>query len=139
VLINDAYNANPLSMTEAIKAFCTAYAIKRKIVVLGTMKELGPIAEEEHYKLGKFLASEPIEQIYWIGDFGEDIQRGVSENPAAKEKMHLFDSPGALAEALVKELKDPCAIFFKASRSNEFEKIVQAVSDRYAAHHKGLE
>ena len=55
-VINDAYNANPLSMRAAITAFASNEKLERKWLVLGDMLELGECARSEHIALGNFVA-----------------------------------------------------------------------------------
>jgi UDP-N-acetylmuramoyl-tripeptide--D-alanyl-D-alanine ligase len=131
VLINDAYNANPQSMRESVKAFVTMYAIKRKIVALGSMNELGDTTEAEHYALGEFLATQPIEKVYWFGKHGEIVKKGMADHFAAKNKVQVFESRSDLLSELIGELDESCAVLFKASRSNEFELLVEAVKEGY--------
>ncbi|MFH1282914.1 MAG: UDP-N-acetylmuramoyl-tripeptide--D-alanyl-D-alanine ligase [bacterium] len=131
VLINDAYNANPKSMRESILAFATMFAIKRKVVVLGTMNELGKASMQEHYDLGKVLASQALDKIFWYGEFGEYVAKGFCDQFSSSDRIKIYDSHHELVDALVKELNNPCAMLFKASRLNKFEEIVEAVKDRY--------
>ncbi|MCU1449843.1 MAG: UDP-N-acetylmuramoylalanyl-D-glutamyl-2,6-diaminopimelate--D-alanyl-D-alanine ligase [Acidimicrobiales bacterium] len=51
LVINDAYNANPASMTEALKALAHVPA-RRRIAVLGPMLELGDLSDDEHARVG---------------------------------------------------------------------------------------
>lgn len=58
-LINDAYNANPISMSAAIDAFLALPAPtpdSRRHLAVGPMLELGPIAADAHQELGRHLA-----------------------------------------------------------------------------------
>ncbi len=55
-VVNDAYNANPESMAAALKAARWMARDARLIAVLGHMAELGPIAGEEHERLGELAA-----------------------------------------------------------------------------------
>ncbi len=59
VILNDAYNANPSSMAEAIKALGQLEG-KRKIAMLGDMLELGDFSEEAHREIGHLLAERGI-------------------------------------------------------------------------------
>lgn len=56
VLINDAYNANPASMTDSALAFMRAYQGWTKILVLGEMRELGQRSGELHGQVGAAIA-----------------------------------------------------------------------------------
>jgi UDP-N-acetylmuramoyl-tripeptide--D-alanyl-D-alanine ligase len=53
-LIDDAYNANPMSMRAALDALAAAACRGRRIAVLGDMLELGPTAEQYHREIGAY-------------------------------------------------------------------------------------
>lgn len=65
-LIVDAYNANPTSMTAALHNF-KAMKGDRKVVILGDMKELGHVSEEEHQKIADFVAEMNLYSAFLIG------------------------------------------------------------------------
>jgi UDP-N-acetylmuramoyl-tripeptide--D-alanyl-D-alanine ligase len=56
LVLNDAYNANPVSMAAALRSLA-ALPARRRIAVLGTMAELGAIADDEHAKVAQLAAS----------------------------------------------------------------------------------
>jgi UDP-N-acetylmuramoyl-tripeptide--D-alanyl-D-alanine ligase len=55
-LIDDAYNANPMSMRAALDALAATESSGRRIAVLGDMLELGPTAERYHREIGRHAA-----------------------------------------------------------------------------------
>lgn len=65
-VISDVYNANPLSMEEAVKELVRLRK-KRAIAVLGDMLELGSYAEEAHRKLGRWMAGLPVDIFVAVG------------------------------------------------------------------------
>jgi UDP-N-acetylmuramoyl-tripeptide--D-alanyl-D-alanine ligase len=52
LVLNDAYNANPISVAAALRALAALDA-RRRVAVLGTMAELGAVADEEHRAIGE--------------------------------------------------------------------------------------
>jgi UDP-N-acetylmuramoyl-tripeptide--D-alanyl-D-alanine ligase len=56
VVLNDAYNANPISMAAALRALAAVQA-RRRVAVVGTMAELGAVADEEHRAIADLAAS----------------------------------------------------------------------------------
>jgi UDP-N-acetylmuramoyl-tripeptide--D-alanyl-D-alanine ligase len=56
-LIDDAYNANPMSMRAALDALGGSDGAARRIAVLGDMLELGPVAEAYHREIGRYAST----------------------------------------------------------------------------------
>ncbi|MBU2615333.1 MAG: UDP-N-acetylmuramoyl-tripeptide--D-alanyl-D-alanine ligase, partial [Elusimicrobia bacterium] len=119
LLINDAYNANPDSMRQAISYFVEGYPGKKKIVVIGDMLELGKYAENEHKLLGDFLAGLPLENIYLYGN----MMKQVKENSKLKNVRHFNDQEGLLS-VLKRKLNKNTVVLFKASRGMGLEKTI---------------
>ena len=56
LVINDCYNANPLSMRAALDDLASQHAEGRRVAVLGDMLELGPAEREHHREIGAYAA-----------------------------------------------------------------------------------
>ncbi len=82
VILDDCYNANPISTNAAIDVL--TMAIGRKVAVLGTMGELGSDEEQLHFNTGVYAAKQGINLVCGIGRLGRAIAEGASG----------FDSPG---------------------------------------------
>jgi UDP-N-acetylmuramoyl-tripeptide--D-alanyl-D-alanine ligase len=67
VLVNDAWNANPVSMRAALEHLVTVAAGRRTVAVLGEMAELGDYAPEAHAEVGRALAETGIDEVVAIG------------------------------------------------------------------------
>ncbi len=76
-LIVDAYNANPSSMQAALKNFAliTPPADKTKMLILGDMKELGAISDQEHQRVIELLQQLGFADVWLVG------QNFISQNP----------------------------------------------------------
>jgi UDP-N-acetylmuramoyl-tripeptide--D-alanyl-D-alanine ligase len=62
LVLNDAYNANPISVAAALRSLAALDA-RRRLAVLGTMAELGAVADEEHRAIGALATSLGIDVI----------------------------------------------------------------------------
>ncbi len=71
-LIIDAYNANPTSMKAMLEFFSKIKSDLPKAVILGEMKELGPIANREHRKMLEYLREQSFDKIYLVGSVFTD-------------------------------------------------------------------
>jgi UDP-N-acetylmuramoyl-tripeptide--D-alanyl-D-alanine ligase len=74
-IILDAYNANPSSVNHALKHFLALEGDRGKVIILGDMLELGKIAEEEHLKVVRELASESGIQVALVGSLFREAFR----------------------------------------------------------------
>jgi len=77
-LINDAYNANPVSVGAAIDELRAIPSDGRRILVLGDMFELGEYAARLHRQVGRRAARAGIDTIWAIGEYAEEVARGAA-------------------------------------------------------------
>ncbi len=126
VVLNDAYNANPSSMIESIKALGQLEG-KRKIAILGDMLELGSYAEEGHSAVGKVLGTEQYAAVYTIGEYGAIIGKVASETGVPI--VGHYDSLMELAIAYNQERQKGDVILVKGSRGMKMEKIVNLLGE----------
>jgi UDP-N-acetylmuramoyl-tripeptide--D-alanyl-D-alanine ligase len=67
LVINDCYNANPLSMRAALDDLASQHAEGRRVAVLGDMLELGPAEREHHREIGAYAASAGVDLLVTVG------------------------------------------------------------------------
>ncbi len=120
VLIDDSYNANPTSMRAALESFGRVTA-KRRITVLGDMAELGAFSEDAHRDLGVQLKKSAVDAVYWFGENGRLVERGLR---GGKKKFASYSSLDDLAADLEKELSVGDAVLVKASRACHLDEVV---------------
>lgn len=121
IVINDAYNASPDSMEAALEVLKN-YQGKRKIAVLGTMKELGEEAFNAHKRVGNYAKKCGIDLLFTTGDFNEAFREGFE-----KENIFTFHIREELLNYLSTIIEDGDVILVKASRSMKFEDIVSGI------------
>lgn len=78
IVINDAYNASPMSMSAAIDTLVEV-APQRKVAVLGDMLELGDVAVAAHQQIGEKLAKCQIDLVVTVGELASHIAKAASE------------------------------------------------------------
>jgi len=121
-VINDAYNASPLSTHAAIDTLGTV-AKGRKVAVLGDMLELGDMAEAAHTRVGEALADAGVRVVVTVGE--------TARNIAAAALAGGVDVAVACAghaeaeEALRKLLRPGDTVLVKGSRGMKMEKILE--------------
>ncbi|MBN1622615.1 MAG: UDP-N-acetylmuramoyl-tripeptide--D-alanyl-D-alanine ligase [Endomicrobiales bacterium] len=121
-VINDAYNANPSSMRESILSLVKTFPDRDKVLVLGDMLELGKKTEEEHLKLGEFLNTQPVIQIYLYGVLMEKTFLSLKGAP-----VKYFKQKKDLIEELRNLSLQNSVVFFKASRGVKLEQVIEKV------------
>jgi len=129
LVIDDCYNANPLSMSRMLDAAAEISNGKPFYCMLGAMGELGSISEEEHEKLGVRLAAIKPDAIFWKGPYFEQVKKGLDRGRYAGPVWQVKDASAFL------EAMDTCehgngSIIFKGSRANHLETFVSAFLQR---------
>jgi UDP-N-acetylmuramoyl-tripeptide--D-alanyl-D-alanine ligase len=127
MLIDDCYNANPMSMRAALddlKETAAAAGARRKVAVLGDMLELGPDERRFHREIGEYADARGVDVLVTVG-------------PLAAAMADAFDgesypvADAAEAAALVPEILAPGdAVLVKASRGIGLELVCRALGAR---------
>lgn len=116
-IINDCYNASPDSMRAALDVLKNRTG-KRKIAILGTMRELGDESSRAHRIVGEY-AKETADILITTGEYVHDYKAGFGE-----ENIIIYDSKEELINNICEIVKDEDVILVKASRGAKFEEIV---------------
>ena len=126
-VINDAYNANPVSMKAGIDVLADVGS--RKVCVLGDMLELGHSSDAYHYEVGAYAAAKGIDLIICVGAASKHIHAGVTENIQEGISCLYYSDQ----ERLIADINDlTCegdTILIKASRGMQLEKTVAQLMD----------
>ena len=125
-VIDDCYNANPVSMKASIDVLATAEG--RKIAVLGDMGELGENEKKLHYEVGEYLAKKEIDVLFCAGELSEEIAKAAQKESKTCE-VYYFKTRDALLEQLLPFLKTGDTVLVKASHFMEYPKIVKSLTD----------
>lgn len=76
-IIDDCYNANPLSSARMVESAKELAKNKDFYALMGEMKELGKTAYDEHKKLGQILAIAGVKVLFWVGEQKEALLEGL--------------------------------------------------------------
>lgn len=124
LFINDAYNANPMSMRAALQAFSATTVRGSRWLVLGSMRELGESAEREHVELGRAIAAAgDWAGLVAVGPSGEWIRRGAQAGGFLK--LHEAEDPAAAGRLLKGLIQPGDAVLLKASRGDRLEGVLE--------------
>jgi UDP-N-acetylmuramoyl-tripeptide--D-alanyl-D-alanine ligase len=124
LLVNDAYNANPVSMRAALVYLAERAAGRRRVAILGEMAELGSGAPEFHRQIGQEAARLGIDVLVAVGELARGYLDGAGEVPVTK---WVADAAAAVpaAEAVVEP--GDC-VLVKASRAVGLEIVAEALA-----------
>ncbi len=125
-IINDCYNANPLSVAASLDVL-KSETRNRRVFVAGTMAELGDAAPDLHRELGRNASASGIEILIAIGEFAGYVADGANVD---RRGMQVFQFK-SLEEACLKVpgiLEEGDTILVKGSRSAGLERIVGELS-----------
>lgn len=129
-LVDDTYNANPLSVGEALSALRDMKGGGRSAVVFGDMLELGDRAEELHEEAGRLMARTGVDRLYVRGEFADAVIRGAGESGMKGDCATCPENPGDLAEELHSFLRKGDWVLIKGSRGMHMDRYVQAVVEK---------
>jgi UDP-N-acetylmuramoyl-tripeptide--D-alanyl-D-alanine ligase len=124
LLVNDAYNANPVSMRAALAYLAERAGSRRRVAILGEMAELGPGAPEFHRRIGEEAARAGVDALIAVGELARVYLDGAPDVPVAR---WVADAPAAVAAA--KEIvQDGDCVLVKASRAVGLEVVAEALA-----------
>lgn len=127
-VIDDGYNASPVSFKAALEVFSELPAAGRRVLVFADMLELG--SEEIHYheQLGEKIAGVGLDLILAYGPLAaRAIQKIQAEKPSL-EAFH-FDGPRETADFLRSRLKKGDTLLLKASRGMKIEEVTRLLGE----------
>ncbi|MFH2054688.1 MAG: UDP-N-acetylmuramoyl-tripeptide--D-alanyl-D-alanine ligase [bacterium] len=122
-IINDAYNANPVSVKGALETIATLSITGRRLVVFGDMLELGEESERLHAEVGERIVEAGIDRLLLMGEYAVVVQAAALAAGMPPEAVSVLKSHDEIAEVLFAELQPGDLVLLKASRALKFEKI----------------
>lgn len=119
-IIDDCYNANPMSMKASLQVLCSAEG--RKVAILGDMFELGASEVDMHRQVGETAKSLGIDVVVCIGELAKNIYNAACEGNSSalyfKTKEEFFKEMDSI-------LEKGDTILIKASNGMKFKEIVE--------------
>ncbi len=128
VIVNDAYNANPASMAHAVHSLIESYPERKRILVLGSMLELGEDSDRYHFHLGTEVGRCPVEKVFMLGDEMRQAMDGANSVGAPAGRFVFSEGHDEVAQQLRGMMSPDTVILFKGSRGMKLEKIIEAVA-----------
>jgi UDP-N-acetylmuramyl pentapeptide synthase len=95
-IIDDTYNANPLSVREAIRTIRDLKEGHQAIAILGDMLELGEQAGRLHEEIGAFAADSGTDALFLKGEYAVNVAAGARRGGMPEDRIHFFETSGQI-------------------------------------------
>ena len=133
-IINDAYNANPESMSAALKSLVeiSRAGSGRSWAVLGEMRELGDEALTAHDAVGRMAVRLDVSHLVAVGEGARAIHLGAAQEGSWGDESAWVPDAAAAQELLSEQLRPGDVVLVKASRAVGLEKVAIGLLDEGA-------
>jgi len=132
MIINDCYNANPLSVKGAIDSLVLISKKRnvRSVALLSDMLELGRGSNRLHQEIGEYLSDKKVDILIAVGTLARHIYEGYRKGSALNKNdssCFYFANKGELGKKINDLLKPGDLILVKGSRANKMEDIINLI------------
>ncbi len=129
VVVNDAYNANPASMTAAIDALVEIgrHRSGRSVAVLGEMLELGPDSDAAHRDVGRHAAEAGVDLLVVVGERAAALADGARAVPTWQGEAVLTAGRDAALDHVRENVAAEDVVLVKASRGAALEVVADGL------------
>jgi len=132
-VLNDCYNANPVSMKNALEILVNLGLVRkgRLVFICGDMAELGNQAGRLHAELGTSIAQAKVQLLLTVGDFAEIAAETARAAAEYDLKIKSFQDKISLCNNLERFIKDSDIILVKGSRVAKLEMVVDKLKELF--------
>jgi UDP-N-acetylmuramoyl-tripeptide--D-alanyl-D-alanine ligase len=127
-LLNDAYNANPASMTAALKTLLELSTDGRRVAVLGDMRELGESSDRLHKDMGQFVGTCDLDLLICIGEKSALIAQEAQAAGFSPDNIVNFPDTASAVAAIGQYIHRGDLILLKGSRYMGLERLMLPIS-----------
>ncbi len=128
LLVDESYNANPASMAATLKSLAAETGAKRRIAVLGPMRELGEHADDLHAGLAEDVLAARVDRLILIGDDMAPLDKALG-GQIPLDRVATVEEATALLRSI---LRAGDAVLVKASNSVGLARLVERVAGEQA-------
>lgn len=123
-VINDSYNANPMSVEAALTSVSAVKRAGRFIAVLGEMLELGPEAAAAHHRIGQKVQAVGADRLFVLGDHADAVAQGAIAAGFPAEAVATAAAMTDLQQMLLATAQSGDVVLVKGSRGMRMERVV---------------
>ena len=125
-VIDDCYNANPVSMKAALDLLVMSdlTVSPRRVAILGDMFELGKNERELHAEVGRYARASDIHVLICVGVLSKSMYEAALSMENTGQKVYYFEDKDSMICELEGILRDKDTVLVKASHGMHFEEVV---------------
>ena len=129
LIVNDAYNSNPVSMKGALDTLMDLSSERRSVVIAGDMLELGELADQAHREIGEHAAALGVDCLITGGPLGSLIGEGAIRAGMNAKNVFICQNAEETANVAVHQVKPGDVVLVKASRGMYFEEVIKVLTE----------
>ena len=128
-ILNDTYNANPVSTKAALDVLMSFGGEKasRRIAVLGDMLELGDEGPKAHEQVGRQVATHSVDYLFTVGELSHYTIQGALRTGMEESLTRHFEDNGTLSSYLADFLHSGDVVLLKGSRGMRMEEMLESI------------
>lgn len=126
-IIDDSYNANPVSMNAALTELTRYQQARRRVFVCGDMCELGPSSQQYHETLGRAIAQSNVDLLFAVGPQAALTANAAMASGLGKSNVQRSINSKRLARLIKSMIRDDDVIMVKGSRAMQMELVVESL------------
>lgn len=127
-VIDDTYNASPDSMRASIHVLSSMENVKgRRVAALSDMLELGEDEKKYHYEVGKYIASQNIDELVVFGELSRELLRGAAAGKTGALRLTQVEDRDAMTAYLLEALQPEDVVLLKASNGMKLSEVAKAI------------
>ncbi len=128
-VLDDSYNANPVSMRAALDALAERPVQGERMAALGDMLELGAESAALHAEIGRKAGAAGVKRLYIRGTFARAMADGAMG--AGVPSVEVIDAHESMADAIASVAEEGDCLLVKGSRGMRMEHVIEHLRARY--------
>lgn len=124
-IIDDTYNANPVSMQAACECLADWPAEHNRLMIVGDMLELGEETKRRHAELGERIAGSGIDHLLTFGEHAKEVVHAAARSGMSAHRLAEFQNFDSLLAILDCWLEPGDVLLVKGSRGMKMERVIE--------------
>jgi UDP-N-acetylmuramoyl-tripeptide--D-alanyl-D-alanine ligase len=130
-VVDDSYNANPVSMRAALDALAERAVDGVRMAALGDMLELGESSAVLHAEIGRKAAECGVKRLYVRGNFARDVADAATR--AGLPHVEVMEAHESIADAIAAVAAEGDCLLVKGSRGMRMERVIDHLRALYGS------